>query len=348
MLAGQMDQFGLLWGPTFDGYEKQMAEKLHELGAFPIQASGTLVQLAHQAQGGEPKPPEDVEAQKTWGKELAVGMLENWLQAAEDPEFDSPVIGLVVPHLDYVRGGEVYASGYRAWVGAAKPDRVVILGTNHFGMGDGAVMSRLDFETPLGRIHADQDVINGMAEKLGDRIFKDELDLLPEHSAELHLPFIQHLFGDVPVVVGLVPDPLVPMIADDGKRVSSEELTSALQRGARERPAASRTSSPRRTSPTSARSSANQSPWMTRDEWRSSATIGSTSPSSWRTTARGSSKPWNGARTRPEMVLDREHVRRSGRSGGGRFGRADRLPAGLGRARGAQMVSVASIAFLGS
>ncbi len=229
MLAGQMDQFGLLWGPTFDGYEKQMAEKLHELGAFPIQASGTLVQLAHQAQGGEPKPPEDVEAQKTWGKELAVGMLENWLQAAEDPEFDSPVIGLVVPHLDYVRGGEVYASGYRAWVGAAKPDRVVILGTNHFGMGDGAVMSRLDFETPLGRIHADQDVINGMAEKLGDRIFKDELDLLPEHSAELHLPFIQHLFGDVPVVVGLVPDPLVPMIADDGKRVSSEEFTTALQ-----------------------------------------------------------------------------------------------------------------------
>jgi AmmeMemoRadiSam system protein B len=114
-------------------------------------------------------------------------------------------------------------------VNAKKPDRVVILGTNHFGMGDGAVMTRLDFETPLGRVPADQAVIKGMEKKLGERIFKDELDLLPEHSAELHLPFIQHLFGDVPVVVGLVPDPLIPMIAEDGKRVSSEEFTSALR-----------------------------------------------------------------------------------------------------------------------
>ena len=88
-LAEQMDQFGLLWGPTFDGYEKQMAENLHKAGAFPIQASASLVQLAHQAQGGDSKPPEDVEAQKVWGKELAVGMLEGWLQSAEDPEFDS-------------------------------------------------------------------------------------------------------------------------------------------------------------------------------------------------------------------------------------------------------------------
>jgi AmmeMemoRadiSam system protein B len=229
MLAGQMDQFGLLWGPTFEGYEKQMAEKLHKAGTFPIQASGTLVQLAHQAQGAGSKPPEDVEEQKIWGRKLAVGMLETWLDAAEDPEFDTPVIGLVVPHLDYVRGGDVYASGYRAWVNAKKPDRVVILGTNHFGMGDGAVMTRLDFETPLGRVPADQAVIKGMEKKLGERIFKDELDLLPEHSAELHLPFIQHLFGDVPVVVGLVPDPLIPMIAEDGKRVSSEEFTSALR-----------------------------------------------------------------------------------------------------------------------
>ena len=229
MLAGKMDQFGLLWGPTFDGYEKQMAEKLHKDGAFPIQASGSLVQLAHQAKGDGTKPPEDVEEQKAWGKELAIGMLETWLQAAEDPEFETPVIGLVVPHLDYVRGSDVYASGYRAWVNARKPDRIVILGTNHFGMGDGAVMTRLDFETPLGRVLSDKAVIEGMAEKLGERLFKDELDLLPEHSAELHLPFIQHIFRDVPVVVGLVPDPLIPMISDDGKRVSNEEFTLALR-----------------------------------------------------------------------------------------------------------------------
>ncbi|MCP4939196.1 MAG: AmmeMemoRadiSam system protein B, partial [Phycisphaeraceae bacterium] len=106
-------------------------------------------------------------------------MLETWMEQAEDPEFETPVVGLVVPHLDYVRGAEVYAGGYRAWVGAAKPDRVVILGTNHFGVGDGVVMTELEHETPLGRVTPDRDVLAKLKEKLGDRLFKDELDLVP-------------------------------------------------------------------------------------------------------------------------------------------------------------------------
>lgn len=227
-LATQMDQFGLLWGPKYDEYEKKLSETLHERGSLPLQASGSLVQLAAQARGGDEKPPEDADAQREWARELAVGMLETWMEQAEDPEFETPVVGLVVPHLDYVRGAEVYAGGYRAWVGAAKPDRVVILGTNHFGVGDGVVMTELEHETPLGRVTPDRDVLAKLKEKLGDRLFKDELDLVPEHSIELHLPFLTHLFGDVPVVAALMPDPLVPMISDDGKRVSTPEFVKAL------------------------------------------------------------------------------------------------------------------------
>ncbi len=64
-----------------------------------------------QARGGDEKPPEDADAQREWARELAVGMLETWMEQAEDPEFETPVVGLVVPHLDYVRGAEVYAGG---------------------------------------------------------------------------------------------------------------------------------------------------------------------------------------------------------------------------------------------
>ena len=227
-LVEQMDKFGLLWGPTFEGYEKQVAEKLAETRAFPTQASMSLVQVAHQAAGGG-DPPESPEEQAAWAKELAEGQLASWMADAEDPEFDQPVLGLVVPHLDYPRGAEVYAGGYRAWQGAPKPDRVVVLGTNHFGLGDGVVMSSYGFQTPLGQVEPDAAVIEGLREKLGDRLFKDQLDLLPEHSIELHLPFIQHLFGDVPVVCALLPDPLVPMIADDGARVSNQEFIKALK-----------------------------------------------------------------------------------------------------------------------
>lgn len=225
-LVEQMDKFGLLWGPTFEGYERQVAEKLAEHGAFPVRASATLVQLAHQSTGGE--PPEGDDARNAWAAELATGLLTTWLDEAEDPEFDKPVRGLVVPHLDYPRGAQVYAGGYRAWVGAERPDRVVVLGTNHFGLGDGVVMTRLGFETPIGRLETDQAVVERLGARLGDRLFKDELDLLPEHSIELHLPWIRHLFGDVPVVAALLPDPLVPMIADDGARVSHGEFVEAL------------------------------------------------------------------------------------------------------------------------
>lgn len=226
-LVDQMDKFGLLWGPTFEGYERQVAEKIAEHGAFPVRAGASLVQLAHQAQGGE-DPPEDEEARNAWAAELATGLLKTWLEQAEDPEFDQTVCGLVVPHLDYARGAEVYAGGYRAWMGAERPDRVVILGTNHFGIGDGVVMTRLGFDTPIGRLSPDDQVLDGLQSRLGDRLFKDELDLLAEHSVELHLPWIRHLFGDVPVVAALLPDPLVPMIEDDGKRVSHPEFVAAL------------------------------------------------------------------------------------------------------------------------
>lgn len=227
-LVEQMDKFGLLWGPTFEEYESQIAEKLREHGAFPVRASGSLVQMAHQAAGGG-EPPEDEEARNAWADELATGLLANWMEGAEDPEFDKPVRGLVVPHLDYARGAQVYAGGYRAWVGAERPDRIVILGTNHFGLGDGVVMTRLGFDTPIGRVESDAAVIDRLCARLGDRLFKDELDLLPEHSIELHLPWIRHIFGEVPVVAALLPDPLVPMIADDGARVSHDEFVEALE-----------------------------------------------------------------------------------------------------------------------
>lgn len=227
-LVDQMDQFGLLWGPTFEDFERQVAEKLAKNGAFPARVAWSLAQIANQEAGGG-DPPADPADREAWARELAVGQLERWLESAEDPEFDKGVRGLVVPHLDYQRAAGVYADGYRAWVGAAPPDRVVILGTNHFGLGDGVVMARLGFETPLGRVQPDTEVLGRLEDRLGDRLFKDHLDLLPEHSIELQLPWIRHIFGDVPVVAALLPDPLVPMIAEDGGRVSHGEFVEALE-----------------------------------------------------------------------------------------------------------------------
>jgi len=206
-LVKKLDEVGMLWGPTFEAIEQRLREKFHADGVIAAPHAGL------------------------WGDDEARcrARIESLLESAEDPELHAVVTGLVAPHLDPERMAELYGTAYRALVGRTPPARVLLLGTNHFGIGDGIVMSRLGFATPLGLVRADGPVIESLVASLGDRLLKDELDHLGEHSVQLHLPWIQHLFGDVPVVAALVPDPNAPMLADDGARVSVDEFIPALR-----------------------------------------------------------------------------------------------------------------------
>lgn len=201
-LAQGLDQVGLLWGPTFERIEKEVREKIEERGAFPVGASASLGQ-------------DEAACRQN---------IEQWLDQTEDPELGVAVRGIIAPHLDYQRGWPNYAAAYRGLAQTPRPDRVIILGTNHFGLGDGLVLTRYGFDTPLGRVRADETVISRLVEKLGKESHIDELDHLGEHSIQLHLPWIQHCFGDVPVVAALIPDPLAAMIEDDGQRITMERF----------------------------------------------------------------------------------------------------------------------------
>ncbi len=203
-LAKRLDDVGLLWGPTFDRLEGELRSKLKEAGYFPS--------------GGAQQPsPEQVKA-----------ALSSWLAETEDPELEGVPVGLIAPHLDYPRGWPNYAAAYRCLDRAETPDRVVILGTNHFGIGDGVVLTEFGFESPLGRVGPDSAIVERLRTHLGDAAFVDQLDHHAEHSIKLHLPWLQHRFGDVPVVAALVPDPLIEMIADDGGRTTTIRFVDAL------------------------------------------------------------------------------------------------------------------------
>jgi hypothetical protein len=197
----------LLWGPTFSEMESGKKKEIDAQGRLPKGAAYMLGEDGDQLRE----------------------QLTQWLSEAEDPEFEIPPRGLVVPHLDYHRGWPLYAAGYRAWLGTEKPDRVIVLGTNHHGIGDGVVGTRWIWETPLGMTTADTDLMGDMEDRLGDGLLADQLDHVPEHSVQLHLPWIQHLFGDVPVSGFLIPDPLMPMIEDDGGRTSIGDFVSAMR-----------------------------------------------------------------------------------------------------------------------
>lgn len=104
------------------------------------------------------------------------------------------VRGIIAPHLDYPRGLPCYRMAYQALVGAPPPTRVVLLGTNHRGRSTSVVGTRNAFETPLGRVPVDSTWLDRLESELGS-LCRFELDHANEHSVELQLLLLQHLFG---------------------------------------------------------------------------------------------------------------------------------------------------------
>lgn len=205
-LAKGLDTVGLLWGPTADALEEKLLERLKQHGAFPPTASASL------------------------GKDDAAcrTAIDEYFAQTDDPELGFEPAAIVAPHLDYQRGWPNYAAAYFGWRKADAPDRVVILGTNHFGSGDGVVLSEFGFESPLGRCPVDAPIIQQLSQKLGRPLIVDQLDHVSEHSIQLQVPWLQYCFGNVPLVAALIPDPLTPMIADDGARVDGQTFANAL------------------------------------------------------------------------------------------------------------------------
>ncbi len=206
-LLKKLDEVGLLWGPTAEQLEGETIERLRAAGHFHIRSSGDL--------GETP--------------EAAGEVMAEWYAQVEDPELPEAPRAVVAPHLDYERGWPNYASAYYGWRDMDPPDRVVVLGTNHFGHGDGVVLTEFGCRTPLGTCPIDEQVLDHLRQGLGRSAFVDQIDHLPEHSIELHVPWIQDCFGEVPIVAALIPNPLVDMIADDGERTSIEQFVPAMR-----------------------------------------------------------------------------------------------------------------------
>jgi len=206
-LARRLDDAGLLWGPTFERIEDDLKERLRAQGAFPASASKSMGDTEQECRKA----------------------IDQYFEQTEDPELPGPAIGIVAPHLDYQRGWPNYAAAYYGLRGLDPPDRVVILGTNHMGLGDGAVMTEYGFDSPFGRCPPDKAVTDKLLARFGKPLIIDQLDHLAEHSIQLHLPWIQYFFGDVPLVAALIPDPLAPTIDDGQDRVTGPQLIAAVR-----------------------------------------------------------------------------------------------------------------------
>lgn len=111
------------------------------------------------------------------------------------------IVACIAPHAGFMYSGSCAAHVYGALSRQAKPKTIVILGTNHTGMG-GITSSIEDWATPLGVAHVDKDVVRQLGIEVNERAHRYE------HSIEVQLPFLKYIWGDfefVPIIVSPMP-----------------------------------------------------------------------------------------------------------------------------------------------
>jgi AmmeMemoRadiSam system protein B/AmmeMemoRadiSam system protein A len=120
---------------------------------------------------------------------------------------------LILPHAGYRYSGPVAAAGYRR-IGKPgecliNPDLIVILGPSHRKSFRGCALLPADYiDTPLGDVRVARSIVDRLAT---DGLFRrDPSAFEQEHSIEIHLPFLQRVFGErlsggiriLPILVG--------------------------------------------------------------------------------------------------------------------------------------------------
>ena len=142
-------------------------------------------------------------------EQVLCGYFDGLLPDAGDMTKAAEVRGLVSPHIDYQRGGIVYAGVWRRAAQAARAAEVVIiLGTNHFNGQNLITLTKQSYSTPWGVLATPGDVVDAVASALGEgEVFAEEFNHRNEHSVEAAAVWLHGLVKDkgcelVPVLCG--------------------------------------------------------------------------------------------------------------------------------------------------
>lgn len=120
----------------------------------------------------------------------------------------------ILPHIDFPRGRDAYRAGYRHLRSLFEaednkaPVTVVVLGISHAYSRVPFLLTRKDFDTPLGVVKTAQNLVDDLSRDLPFDPFLDEYNHISEHSIEFHAVILKHLAGPerpltiVPVLCG--------------------------------------------------------------------------------------------------------------------------------------------------
>ena len=142
--------------------------------------------------------------------------VRGYLGDAQPGPSGNPPKAVIAPHAGYIYSGAVAASAYvRLTACRDQIERVVLLGPAHRVAVRGLAAPESDaFATPLGRVRLDREALERSL--VLPQVVSFDAAHAPEHSLEVHLPFLQVLLGEfslVPFVVrGATPEEVAEVL----------------------------------------------------------------------------------------------------------------------------------------
>jgi len=128
------------------------------------------------------------------------------------------VVAVISPHASYVFSGGVAASSFNQIDPTKRYENIFVLGpSHHVAFEGGAIYSKGDFITPLGRVKVNTKLAQELIDKQVIFLSRDDAHS-SEHSVEVQLPFLQYRLGRdfsiVPIVLGASTPETCRKIAD--------------------------------------------------------------------------------------------------------------------------------------
>jgi hypothetical protein len=92
-------------------------------------------------------------------------LLDSYLEQVDQDIEPTKARGLISPHIDYARGGPVYAQVWSQVKDAAQEAEVaVVFGTDHFGTGNPFTLTRQNYATPYGVLPTAVNIVEVVAD----------------------------------------------------------------------------------------------------------------------------------------------------------------------------------------
>ena len=154
---------------------------------------------------------------------------------------------IISPHIDFERGGDSYGMIWEQVRDQLQDvELFVVFGTDHSGDGPRLTLTNQDYQTPLGSLQTDSELVNELAmilstdDSVADHPFADELNHINEHSIELATVWLHRALGQskakmLPILCGSFGRLLTDDAPDPTKHPQISAAVNLLQEVARQR-----------------------------------------------------------------------------------------------------------------